>query len=95
MLSGRAGLYAARGIGRSMGSSVVGKSSRLSGFHKLDIAARTAALEKAGFLTTETRAAIEGRGLALDDANNMIENVLATFGIPMVKPSVHHFNPVT
>jgi hydroxymethylglutaryl-CoA reductase len=85
MTSGRVGGYVARAVGSRMTSSGAGKSSRLSGFHKLDIPARTAALEKAGFLTPETRAAIEGRGLALDDANNMIENVLATFGVPMVK----------
>ena len=61
------------------------KSSRLSKFHTLDIPARVAALEKAGFLTSETRAALEGQGLALADANNMIENVLAIFGVPMVR----------
>lgn len=66
------------------GSAAGGKSSRLSKFHSLDIPARVAALEKAGFLTSETRAALEGQGLALSDANNMIENVLATFGVPMV-----------
>lgn len=53
-------------------------------FHTLPIKERVAALERAGFLTAETRAALEGQGLALEDANNMIENVLATFGVPMV-----------
>ena len=38
---------------------------------------------KAGFISPDTRAALEGRGLALEDANNMVENVLATFGMPM------------
>ena len=69
---------------RRMSSIGAGKSSRLPKFHTLDVSARIDALEKAGFLTSETRAALEGRGLALEDANNMVENVLATFGVPMV-----------
>jgi hypothetical protein len=60
------------------------KSSRLSKFHTLDIPGRISALEKAGFVTPDTRTALEGSGLALHDADNMIENVLATFGVPMV-----------
>ena len=60
------------------------RSSRLPKFHTLPIPERVAALERARFLTADTRAALEGRGLALEDANNMIENVLATFGVPMV-----------
>ena len=69
---------------RRMSSAGAGKSSRLSKFHTLDIPGRVAKLEQAGFLTPETRAALRGEGLALEDANNMIENVLATFGVPMV-----------
>jgi hypothetical protein len=67
-----------------MSSIGAGKSSRLPKFHTLDVSARIDALEKAGFLTSETRVALEGRGLALEDANNMVENVLSTFGVPMV-----------
>jgi len=67
-----------------MSSIGAGKSSRLPKFHTLEVSARIEALEKAGFLTSETRAALEGRGLALEDANNMVENVLSTFGVPMV-----------
>ena len=74
---------AARAV-RHMSSADAVKSSRLSKFHTLDIPGRVSTLEKAGFLTPETSAALRGQGLALDDANNMIENVLATFGVPMV-----------
>ncbi len=74
---------AARAV-RHMSGADAAKSSRLSKFHTLDIPGRVSTLEKAGFLTPETSAALRGQGLALDDANNMIENVLATFGVPMV-----------
>jgi len=70
--------------GSGAGGDAPARSSRLPKFHTLAIPERVAALEKAGFLAADTRAALEGRGLALADANNMIENVLATFGVPMV-----------
>ena len=59
------------------------KSSRMSGFHKMDIPARVAKLEAAGFLSGESAAAFRGEGLKLADANNMIENVVTNFSIPM------------
>lgn len=65
---------------RAMSSS---KSSRMSGFHKMDIPGRLAKLESSGFIKAEGMAAFTGEGLKLQDANNMIENVIANFSIPM------------
>lgn len=55
----------------------------MSGFHKMDIPARLAKLESSGFIKAEGMAAFTGEGLKLQDANNMIENVIANFSIPM------------
>ena len=81
--SARAGVRMMSGGSGARGDAAA-RSSRLPKFHTLAIPERVAALEKAGFLAADTRAALEGPGLALADANNMIENVLATFGVPMV-----------
>ena len=81
--SGRLAALAGRRAMSSAAGRAGEKSSRLSKFHTIDIPTRMAHLQKAGFISPDTRAALEGRGLALEDANNMVENVLATFGMPM------------
>ena len=67
---------------RSMSSSG-GRSSRISGFHNLGVEERIDKLASAGFLSQESVQAIRGAGLQLQDAKNMVENVISTFGLPM------------
>jgi hypothetical protein len=77
------GRAVARNIGLGLRAMSSGKSSRMSGFHKMDIPGRLAKLESSGFIKAEGMAAFTGEGLKLQDANNMIENVIANFSIPM------------
>lgn len=59
--------------------------SRISGFHKLSIAARIEELQRRGLLTPGEVAALKNGGQVLlsADADRMIENVLGTFGLPL------------
>jgi hydroxymethylglutaryl-CoA reductase len=59
------------------------KSSRMSGFHNMGVSDRLDKLVKSGFLTEEGRLALSGKGLQLEDASHMVENVIATFGMPL------------
>ena len=59
-------------------------TSRLSGFHKLPMAERLATLSKMYKLTPEETASLNGKG-SLDNltANQMIENAIGTFHLPL------------
>ena len=59
------------------------RSSRISGFHNLAIPERIEKLRENGFLNDESAAALRGEGLKVNDASNMVENVVSTFGMPM------------
>ena len=60
------------------------KDSRLSGFHRLDIAERIDRLEEAGWLSAGDATALRcGRHVLLRGAaDRMIENVVGVFGLP-------------
>eukprot|EP00960_Hanusia_phi_P027786 747017-Hanusia_phi.AAC.2 len=84
---GRTGVHTVHAI-RSLSSaadksSSSPRSSRISKFHALTVPQRLAALHGAGFVSQETLAALEGEGLELKQADQMIENVLGTFKMPM------------
>jgi len=60
------------------------KSSRLTGFYKLEPAERIKALREFADLTEEEAAAISGgAGLAQEQANHMVENAVGVFGLPL------------
>jgi hydroxymethylglutaryl-CoA reductase len=59
-------------------------TSRLSGFHKLAIADRMAAVSTATRLSSEDLTALRGEhGLSNEMANQMIENAIGVFGMPL------------
>ena len=59
-------------------------TSRLSGFHKLPMVERRAKLQRMLRLTTEETAQLEGSdGLPLETANQMIENAVGVFHLPL------------
>lgn len=58
--------------------------SRFSGFYKLEVEERQKKLMEAGFLTEEDLPVLHGpRGLSLGQAENMIENVIGRFSLPL------------
>ncbi len=57
-------------------------SSRLSGFFKLDIAARRAAVSRVTALDAESFTSIDTGALGLESADNLIENVVGTHELP-------------
>lgn len=57
-------------------------SSRIPSFYKLAPAQRLQALQDAGAIDGELRAAYEAPSLDLDTANQMVENVVSTFALP-------------
>jgi hydroxymethylglutaryl-CoA reductase len=57
-------------------------TSRIPGFHRLDIDVRRAKLGHALDLAPEERAALATEGLPLDVADVMIENAVGTFALP-------------
>ncbi|MBS1249728.1 MAG: 3-hydroxy-3-methylglutaryl-coenzyme A reductase [Chloroflexi bacterium] len=60
------------------------KTSRIPGFYDLPLQKRQAKLVEAGFLTPEDRPVLSGEeGLSLEQADNMIENVIGRFGLPL------------
>lgn len=60
------------------------KSSRISGFYDLSIEERLDRLTHSGFLTPEDISVLEGQvGLALEDAQHMIENVVGMHSLPL------------
>jgi hydroxymethylglutaryl-CoA reductase len=60
------------------------KTSRIPGFYNLTLEERRARLAQAGDLTAEELAALDGEaGLALDQAEAMIENVVGVFSLPI------------
>ena len=60
------------------------RSSRLPGFYNLPLEQRLAKVVEVGDLNYETRAALLGeRGLTLELADNLIENVIGIFSLPL------------
>lgn len=60
------------------------RSSRLPGFYNLPLEQRLAKVVEVGDLNNETRAALLGeRGLTLELADNLIENVIGIFSLPL------------
>ena len=55
----------------------------MSGFHNMGVPDRLDKLVKSGFLSEDGRLALAGKGLQVDDANHMVENVIGTFGMPI------------
>lgn len=58
-------------------------TSRLSGFHKLPVADRLGTVSRMMRLSVEEIAALSGEGLKLETANQMIENAIGTFSLPL------------
>jgi hydroxymethylglutaryl-CoA reductase len=59
-------------------------TSRLSGFHKLPLSERLGALSRATRLSLEEVGALQGEsGLSTSTANQMIENAIGVFGLPL------------
>jgi hydroxymethylglutaryl-CoA reductase len=59
-------------------------TSRLAGFHKLPMAERLAKLQRMARLTPEEAAQLDGtEGLPLETANQMIENAIGVFHLPL------------
>lgn len=59
-------------------------TSRLSGFHRLPMTERLATVARMMRLSTEETAQLHGRtGLDLDTANQMIENAVGVFHLPL------------
>ncbi len=59
-------------------------TSRLSGFHKLPLEDRLGAVSRVARLSTEEMGALRGdAGLSMDIANQMIENAIGVFGMPL------------
>lgn len=59
------------------------KSSRLPGFYKLNLAQRIAEVADWAGLNEEERAVLSGRGLTGEQASQMIENGIGTYGLPI------------
>lgn len=59
------------------------KSSRLPGFHRLTLAERSEIAAKWGALSDEEQAALTGGGLDAAQADNMIENAIGVFALPL------------
>jgi hydroxymethylglutaryl-CoA reductase len=58
-------------------------TSRLSGFHKLPVADRLGTVSRMMRLSNEEIAALQGDGLSTEMANQMIENAIGTFSLPL------------
>ena len=58
-------------------------TSRLSGFHKLPVADRLGTVSRMMRLTNEEISALQGDGLSTEMANQMIENAIGTFSLPL------------
>ncbi|MFT3836014.1 MAG: hydroxymethylglutaryl-CoA reductase, degradative [Myxococcaceae bacterium] len=58
-------------------------TSRLAGFHKLPLEERLLKVTKMMKLTDEESASLHGAGLNMTTANQMIENAVGTFGLPL------------
>lgn len=58
-------------------------TSRLSGFHKLPVADRLGTVSRIMRLTGEESAALHGDALSMETANQMIENAVGVFSLPL------------
>jgi hydroxymethylglutaryl-CoA reductase len=58
-------------------------TSRLSGFHKLPVADRLGTVGRMMRLTAEEQSALQGGSLSIETANQMIENAVGTFSLPL------------
>jgi hydroxymethylglutaryl-CoA reductase len=58
-------------------------TSRLSGFHKLPVADRLATVSRMMRLTGDESAALHGGALTIETANQMIENAVGVFSLPL------------
>ncbi len=59
------------------------KTSRLPGFYKRPVAERIEIIAEFADLSESEKAVLAGRGLSAEQANNMIENALGTFELPL------------
>ncbi|HLA45776.1 MAG TPA: hypothetical protein VJZ27_20175, partial [Aggregatilineales bacterium] len=60
------------------------KSSRISGFYKYSLVDRAAAIAQWADLSSQEQSVFFGlTGLSLTDADNMIENVIGIYGLPL------------
>ncbi len=60
-----------------------GKSSRLSGFYKLNVEERASVVAEWAGLDESEKQVLMGNGLTINQANHMIENVVGTYSLPM------------
>lgn len=58
-------------------------TSRLSGFHKLPLADRLGTVSRMMRLSADEVGALQGGGLSMEMANQMIENAIGVFGMPL------------
>lgn len=58
-------------------------TSRLAGFHKLPVADRLGTVARMTRLSNDEVAALQGAGLNIDMANQMIENAIGIFSLPL------------
>lgn len=58
-------------------------TSRLSGFHKLPVADRLGTVSRMMRLSNDESVALQGAGLSTELANQMIENAIGTFSLPL------------
>lgn len=58
-------------------------TSRLAGFHKLPVAERLSQVSKLCRLSTDESSQLNGDALSLETANQMIENAVGTFQLPL------------
>src|SRR5438105_449485 len=58
-------------------------TSRLAGFHKLPLEERLVKVSKMMKLTDDESSSLHGAGLSLTTANQMIENAVGTFHLPL------------
>jgi len=61
----------------------VSRSSRLSGFYRLPLAERRARMAEALDIDSDLLASLDDGGLDLDAANDLIENVVGTYALPL------------
>lgn len=62
---------------------MVERGSRIRGFYKLPLDDRRAELSRRADLTVDDNAILDGGGLATEDANRLVENVVGIYSLPL------------
>ena len=70
-------------MSRNDNGKLPGRSSRMSGFYRLPLAERRAQLSAAMGTPGSDLACLDDGGLDLDAANDLIENVIGTYSLPL------------